>query len=389
MYTLNDFFCGCGGIGAGFQQAGFQIVGAWDFDKYAVETYRENVGDHVAQADITKMTIADIPKADVWAFGFPCQDLSVAGNQAGILLECKVCGETWKVEYDTYSNDNPCPQCGSTEHKAASRSGLFFEIMRLLDEADADERPYMLMAENVKALRPLLPILEAEYAKRGYRTYYTLFNSKYWDVPQNRERYFVVGVRNDIPGDFAFPVEQHDYVPKLSSILETDVDEKFYVSDEKAKAIIDQALKKLESLGYCHATITPDRIDKRQNGRRAKEDEDPMFTLTAQDLHGVIVGDAPQGLVPSGDRYASALIHSRGLETRKDGICHCLKGATGGSSKNFLVEDLFNEVVVNDRGFANKDAQVSGVVPTLRAENHGNHPKVIEVKDGGTDSGTT
>lgn len=144
------------------------------------------------------------------------------------------------------------------------------------------------MAENVKALRPLLPILEAEYAKRGYRTYYTMFNSKFWGVPQNRERYFVVGVRNDLPGDFAFPVEQHDYVPKLSSVLETDVEEKFYISDEKAKVIIDQALKKLESLGYCHATITPDRIDKRQNGRRAKEDEEEMFTLTAQDLHGVI-----------------------------------------------------------------------------------------------------
>lgn len=50
MYTLNDFFCGCGGLGLGFQNAGFKIVGAWDFDKYAVATYRENVGDHVVQA---------------------------------------------------------------------------------------------------------------------------------------------------------------------------------------------------------------------------------------------------------------------------------------------------------------------------------------------------
>lgn len=81
MYTLNDFFCGCGGLGLGFQNAGFKIVGAWDFDKYAVATYRENVGDHVVQADIQKMCIEDVPKADVWAFGFPCQDLSVAGKQ--------------------------------------------------------------------------------------------------------------------------------------------------------------------------------------------------------------------------------------------------------------------------------------------------------------------
>ena len=262
MYTLNDFFCGCGGIGAGFQQAGFEIVGAWDFDKYAVQTYRENVGDYVVQADITQMTIDEVPKADVWAFGFPCQDLSVAGKQAGLWLKCcdLGCGHEWEITGDEART--VCPVCGCKKHRAASRSGMFFEIMRLLDEADEDDRPYILMAENVKALRPLLPILEAEYAKRGYRTYYTMFNSKYWDVPQNRERYFVVGVRNDLPGDFAFPVEQHEYVPKLSSILETNVDEKFYISDEKARVIIDQALKKLESLGYCHATITPDRIDK-------------------------------------------------------------------------------------------------------------------------------
>lgn len=149
----------------------------------------------------------------------------------------------------------------------------------------------MIMAENVKALRKYLPILETEYAKRGYKAYYTLYNSKYWDVPQNRERYFVVGIRDDIDAEFIFPTEQHDYVPKLSSVLETNVDEKYYISDEKARTIIDQALKKLESLGYVHATITTDRVEKRQNGRRAKTDEEEMFTLTAQDLHGVIIDD--------------------------------------------------------------------------------------------------
>ena len=189
-----------------------------------------------------------------------------------------------------------------------------------------------MLAENVKALRPYLPILEAEYNKRSYRMYYTMYNSKFWNVPQNRERYFVVGVRSDLNGDFEFPTEQHEYVPKLSSILETNVDEKYYIADDKAKVIIEQALKKLDSLGECHATITPDRIDKRQNGRRAKENEEAMFTLTAQDLHGVIQKD-------------------------------------------------ITEVCINDRGFKNKDAQVGTVAPTLRAENHGNHPKIIEPKE--------
>ena len=293
MYTLNDFFCGCGGLGLGFQNAGFKIVGAWDFDKYAVATYRENVGDHVVQADIQKMCIEDVPKADVWAFGFPCQDLSVAGKQAGIKLECADCGTVWEVSAETYSEENLCPGCGGTNHRAATRSGMFFEIMRLLAEAreKPEKVPKVLVAENVKALRKLLPVLEAEYGKAGYKCHAQLFNSKYWGVPQNRERYIVVGTLDSLPDTYTYPEEQHDYVPKLSTILEADVDDKFYIADEKAHKIIDQALQRISSMGKVHATITPDRVDKRQNGRRSKEDEDPMFTLTAQDLHGVIVDD--------------------------------------------------------------------------------------------------
>lgn len=147
----------------------------------------------------------------------------------------------------------------------------------------------MLVADNVKALRKLLPVLEAEYGKAGYKCHAQLFNSKYWGVPQNRERYIVVGTLDSLPDTYTYPEEQHDYVPKLSTILEADVDDKFYIADEKAHKIIDQALQRISSMGKVHATITPDRVDKRQNGRRSKEDEDPMFTLTAQDLHGVIL----------------------------------------------------------------------------------------------------
>lgn len=147
----------------------------------------------------------------------------------------------------------------------------------------------MLVAENVKALRKLLPVLEAEYGKAGYKCHAQLFNSKYWGVPQNRERYIVVGTLDSLPDTYTYPEEQHDYVPKLSTILEADVDDKFYIADEKAHKIIDQALQRISSMGKVHATITPDRVDKRQNGRRSKEDEDPMFTLTAQGLHGVIL----------------------------------------------------------------------------------------------------
>lgn len=249
MVTVNDFFCGAGGMGLGFKQAGFKIGGAWDFDKYAVESYKHIVGDHVIQADISQMSWTDIPLAHVWTFGFPCQDLSVAGKQKGI-------------------------------HEG-ERSKMFFEIMRLLDEirnfVGTEYLPEVIMAENVSGLKKYLPVLEEEYKKAGYKMYLSpqnkgIFNSKFWGVPQNRERYFVVGVREDISKEFVFPVQQEDFIPKLSSILEENVDERYYISDEKAQKIIEQAAKKVEIKGV-QPCLTPDRVEKRQNGRRAKEEE--------------------------------------------------------------------------------------------------------------------
>lgn len=293
MYRVNDFFCGAGGVGIGFKNAGFEVVWACDFDKYAVQTYRRNVGDHVVQADIKKLTHSDIPTAEVWAFGFPCQDLSVAGNKKGFCFKCEDCGEEFTLDDADYAGTVKCPKCGGEHHKAASRSGMFFEIMRLLDETEADNpdnMPSVLMAENVKGLKPYIPVLEQEFQKRGYEAHVQLFNSKYWGVPQSRERYYIVGVRKEAD-TFNFPEEQHENIPKLSTALDHDVDEKYYIADEKAQTIIKQALEKLKTLGTVHATLTPGRENKRQNGPRSKPEEEEMFTLTAQDIHGVIVDE--------------------------------------------------------------------------------------------------
>ena len=286
--TVNDFFCGAGGVGIGFQQAGFKVIWACDFDKYAVQTYRHNVGDHVIQADIKKLTRKDIPIADVWAFGFPCQDLSIAGKQKGFRFICKSCSAEWNYRN---TKNTQCPVCGSTEYQAASRSGMFFEMMRLLDEFKTEspqELPKVLFIENVKGLKPYLGLLKKELAIRGFTAYIQLYNSKWWGVPQNRERYYIVATGKGIHG-FEFPEEQHEYIPKLSTALDEKVDDKYFIPDEKAKSIINQAKEKLGTLGKVHACITPDRVNKRQNGRRAKSEEEEMFTLTAQDIHGVIL----------------------------------------------------------------------------------------------------
>lgn len=279
-------------MGLAFLNAGYEIAGAWDFDKFAVASYRENVGEHVIQADIKELDYSQIPKADVWAFGFPCQDLSVAGKRRGLILECQTCGASVEIHPEEYEVQKVCTNCGSLALRAASRSGCFFEMMRLLEETrmhKPQNLPSVIIAENVRGLKPYLPVLEAEYKHQGYTAHIELFNSKYWGVAQNRERYAVVGTRDDLNLSFEFPREQHLVVPRLSDFLDAHVDEKYYISDEKAKTILAQALERLDTLGECHACITPERINRRQKGPRAKEENAPMFTLTAQDLHGVII----------------------------------------------------------------------------------------------------
>lgn len=317
---VNDFFCGCGGMGIAFKNAGYEIAGAWDFDKYAVESYRANVGDHVQKADIKELHQADIPQADVWAFGFPCQDLSVAGKQRGMILKCEDCGEEIEINPEEYTGNTICPKCSSNNFKAASRSGCFFEMMRLLEETEREREhamPAVIIAENVRGLRPYLPVLRLEYERHGYTAHIEMFNSKYWNVPQNRDRYAVVGTRNKKNLSFTFPKEQHEFVPKLSDYLEKDVPEKYYLPDEKAQTIIAQAMEKLEKMGKCHACITPDRINKRQNGPRAKAEDEPMFTLTAQDLHGVIILEDEKEEESTGGQREVKIFDTKRLRVRK------------------------------------------------------------------------
>lgn len=236
---VNDFFCGCGGMGVGFLNAGYKIAGAWDFDKYAVQSYDHNVGHHVKQADIKEMTWQDVPFAHVWAFGFPCQDLSVAGKQAGLLLKCQDCDSDFAIDPSNFTGQTTCPSCGSKNYKAASRSGCFYEIMRLIDETREhapSSLPAVLVAENVKGLTPYIPVLAAELKQRGYIAHVKLYNSKFWNVAQNRERYYIAATRDDLPDVLQMPEQNEDpeKVPKLSLFLDDNVPERFYIPNEKS-----------------------------------------------------------------------------------------------------------------------------------------------------------
>jgi DNA (cytosine-5)-methyltransferase 1 len=165
------------------------------------------------------------------------------------------------------------------------------------------EKPKYLLLENVKNL--VGKGHKADFDKwlnkleeMGYRNYWKVLNAKNYGIPQNRERVFVVSIRNDIEKEYEFP-KAFDNGIRLKDILENEVDEKFYINQEKTKKLIEslkdrEASNTIRVVGgvsadeRCVPCITPDRLEKRQNGRRFKEDGDPMFTLTSQDKHGIL-----------------------------------------------------------------------------------------------------
>lgn len=177
-----DFFAGIGGFHSGLEKAGMECIGWCEFDKFAQKSYRamydtENLwfGE-----DVTKVKGSELPKADLWTFGFPCQDVSVAGKRKGL--------------------------------KEGTRSGLFYEMMRLLDECE-ENKPDWIMCENVKNLlsidegRGFLEVV-GEMAERGYSIEWKVYNSKDYGVPQNRERVYIVGRYGEPPGRPLLPIRR-------------------------------------------------------------------------------------------------------------------------------------------------------------------------------------
>lgn len=169
--------------------------------------------------DISKLEHLDY--ADFWTYSFPCQSVSVSGKQEGII-------------------------------KGKTRSGLLYEVQRLLEKADKMlALPKYLMLENVKNLvgkkfKPQFDEWVAWLDELGYNTYWKVLNAKDYGVPQNRERVFVISVRKDIDdGKFEFP-QPFDNGVRLKDALEDKVDEKYYLSEDIQNRLIitDKTLTK-------------------------------------------------------------------------------------------------------------------------------------------------
>lgn len=329
-----DFFAGIGGFRRGLELSGHECVGFCEFDKFATASYtsmhllneeqRKQLseipqrkrqkeilkeeyrnGEWYAK-DIRSVNAKDVPRAECWCFGAPCQDFSVAGRRAGL---------------------------------DGDRSSLVREIFRLLEEQEEQNRPEWLIYENVKGMlssnRGLdyLSIL-SEMDRLGYDCEWQNINSK-WYVPQNRERIYTIGHLRRYGRAKIFPVAGTDgenSVFQLGNYMKTKTREnpnqgRIYDNNGISPCLnkMDGGGRKpsvsiriigntnpsgngineniLDSTNLCKTLTTnkgegikiatpilaPVRGRKSQNGRRVKENNDPMFTITAQDRHGVVV----------------------------------------------------------------------------------------------------
>ena len=208
IISAASLYSGVGGICYGFQQAGVKIVWANEYDKNACITYRENFSHKLYEGDVMALDISILPKVDILTAGFPCQPFSVAGYRNG------------------FSDD---------------RGNHFFRILEIVREL----KPKVLFLENVKNLEGhdkgnTFKVIKDAILSNGYSLKKAVLNTcEYGNIPQNRERIYIVSFKNEEDGSnkykdfFHFP-EPVENTKTIHDIINQDkVHEKYYYRDDK------------------------------------------------------------------------------------------------------------------------------------------------------------
>ena len=217
----------------------YELVNFCEFDKFAIKSYCavHDVPENLNLGDITKIDETRLKPFNMICGGSPCQDFSVAGKQSGSKWKCDDCGEEYNPMTVHYSKRHMCPKCGG-ENLNKTRSSLLVEWLRII----RTNKPKWGIYENVKNIvgrqfKETFDLFIQELHEYGYNTYYKVLNAKDYGVPQNRERIYLLIILKEFDnGKFEFP-NGFDNGKRLKDILEDEVDEKFYISDEKVAKI--------------------------------------------------------------------------------------------------------------------------------------------------------
>lgn len=324
---------------------------------YIADKLSSNLGD------ISK--VEKLPYADIITYSFCCQDLSVAGKGEGMKLNCDECGHSWLVDFEHPENNSICPNCGNT-NITSTRSGLLGQVQRLLSIAKGNNTlPKYLLLENVKNLvgkkfKPQFDAWVKWLDSIGYNTYYKVLNAKHYGICQNRERVFAISIRKDIDiNGFTFPEPIH-LTTRLKDILEHNVDEKYYLPDDRIEKILNssfmQEKKRIQTTDVCD-------------------------TLPARDWknHKCIPVEESQvkqigNVCPTKTRSNP----NQGRVYDKDGIAPALTTMDGGNREPMVIDEI--EVVGNympSNHDASRVVDVDGIAPTVK-ENHGTVTAIAE-----------
>ena len=313
MTKVFSMFSGIGGFEVGLlmSKKDVELVGFSEVDKYAIEIFEKQFKGIKNYGNATTINENELPNFDLLVGGFPCQAFSVAGKQRGF-------------------ND--------------TRGTLFFDVARILKH----KKPKHFILENVRGLlshdsgRTFQTILKV-LTDIGYLVQWEVCNSKNYGVPQNRERVYIVGHLREDSRPEVFPItkvgsenNQNNKPKEITKdmsmayrVYDTDgvsttlravgggvgaktglyqvgvlKDHNKLRETEKSTCIDSNYWKGLDNHAQrtgveVRACLTPDRLKKRQNGRRFKDNEEPMFTLTGQDKHGVMINSQIRRLTPT------------------------------------------------------------------------------------------
>lgn len=345
------------GIGA-FEKAldrlkiNYELVGFSEIDKYAVKSYCaiHGVNESLNMGDITKLDETTIQKdIDLVTYGFPCQDISIAGKQQGLF------------------NDDG----------TQTRSGIFFEALRIIESV----KPRIAIAENVKNLtskkfNAQFKIVLESLECAGYNNYWQILNSKDYGVPQNRERLFIVSIRKDVDtGTFRFP-KGFQLELRLKDLLEDNVDKKFYLS-KKMKDYLVNITEKNKAIGNgnIYSACDIEGIAKTVATKEGSIVKDNFIEEQKTDIVMQICN-----IFPTKTRDNP----NQGRVYDKDYISPSLNCMSGGNREPFIVEEpaVINPLkgmTKNGWHFEQQVYNKKGITRALKAGGgSGNIPKVIE-----------